>query len=258
MAQDRWWIHQRGKSLYSTQTLLKKMCMAKTCKKMSIYDDIWWYMSIYVNMVQDWTYNKFHSTAWKCIICSNPCTGTIWNIKEPLTPSSNSPFWGEGRWLYGRSWRCAHSKTKVPAGAEANACPTSVAPAISSANESASDLPRFACCYTIICITRSLTQQLTQQYQTVTKLGGNTSTSAVPRTTRSLMKHSCNLSKARTLAVEHAIPGRQGSGQKTATGKKSENQRTSEHLNTFDRFWQRVDASNRITSSGTNIQSNSR
>ena len=98
------------------------------------------------------------------------------------------------------------------------------------------DLPRFACCYTIICITRSLTQQLTQQYQTVTKLGGNTSTSAVPRTTRSLMKHSCNLSKARTLAVEHAIPGRQGSGQKTATGKKSENQRTSEHLNTFDRF----------------------
>ena len=144
MAQDRWWIHQRGKSLYSTQTLLKKMCMAKTCKKMSIYDDIWWYMSIYVNMVQDWTYNKFHSTAWKCIICSNPCTGTIWNIKEPLTPSSNSPFWGEGRWLYGRSWRCAHSKTKVPAGAEANACPTSVAPAISSANESASDLPRFA------------------------------------------------------------------------------------------------------------------
>ena len=120
------------------------------------------------------------------------------------------------------------------------------------------DLPRFACCYAIICITRSLTQQLKQQYQTITKLGGNTSTATVPRTTRSLMKHSCNLSKARTLEVEHAIPGRQGSGQKTATGKKSENQRTSEHLNTFDRFWQRVDASNRKTSSGTNIQSNSR
>ena len=221
-------------------------------------------------MVQDWTYNQFHSTAWKCIICSNPCTGTIcidtqlkqsvleWRQMAIIWAILKCAFENQGSsWCRGQCLsHLSGSSHLIISHLPTNRLP--ICPDLPRFAPICPDLPRFACCYTIICITRSLTQQLTQQYQTVTKLGGNTSTSAVPRTTRSLMKHSCNLSKASTLEVEHAIPGRQGSGQKTATGKKSENQRTSEHLNTFDRFWQRVDASIRKTSSGTNIQNNSR
>ena len=231
MAQDRWWIHQRGKSLYSTQNTSQKNVYGKDLQKNV---NIWWYMMIYVNICQYGSrldYNKFHSTAWKCIICSNPCTGTIWNIKEPLTPSSNSPFWGEGRWLYGRHleggrirkprFQLVQRPMPVPPQClQPSHLPTNRLPICP-------DLPRFACCYTIICITSPWHTADTNSIKQ-SQNWEETHPPLLSRTTRSLMKHSCNLSKARTLAVEHAIPGRQGSGQKTATGKKV---RINEHQN---------------------------
>lgn len=248
MAQDRWWIHQRGKSLYSTRTLLTKMCMAKTCNKcqyMMIYSNICQYMSIYGSRL-DLKSISFYSVKVHHLLESLYWNNLHWHPAQTVRFGVKADgYMGdlEGVRIRKPRFQLVQGPMPIP--------PQWLQPShhISSANESASDLPRFApiCpdlpvaipCYTIICITRSLTQQLTQQYQTVTK--------SIP-----VISPRPGLWKSNTqFQADREAARRQPLAKKVRI---NEHQNIWIHLTGFDR----VDASNRKTSSGTNIQNNSR